>query len=118
MLLLRGAQTPGELRIRSERLCKFSDMHEVEAVLDRLMAREDGPFVVRLPREPGKRESRYAHLFCGDVGFPPELEESDVSGSASLAGRDRLGLMERDLKALRDEIEEIKSRLDLISPKF
>ena len=118
VLLLRGAQTPGELRIRSERLCKFSDMHEVEAVLDRLMAREDGPFVVRLPREPGKRESRYAHLFCGDVGFPPELEESDVSGSASLAGRDRLGLMERDLKALRDEIEEIKSRLDLISPKF
>ena len=67
VLLLRGPQTPGELRIRSERLCKFSDVSETEAVLKHLMEREDGPFIVRLPREAGKRESRYAHLFCGAV---------------------------------------------------
>ncbi len=117
VLLLRGAQTPGELRIRSERLCKFSDVQETEAVLERLMEREDGPFVVRLPRELGKRESRYAHLFCGDVEFSPPLEGSDGSGPASLSGHDRLGLMQKDLQALRDEIEEIKRRLDLISPE-
>jgi uncharacterized protein YceH (UPF0502 family) len=117
VLLLRGVQTPGELRIRSERLCKFSDVQETEAVLEHLMAREDGPFVVRLPREPGKRESRYAHLFCGDVEFPPVPEGPDVPGPASLTGHDRLELMQKDLQALRDEIEEIKHRLDLISPK-
>jgi len=117
VLLLRGAQTPGELRIRSERLCKFSDVQETESVLERLMEREDGPFVVRLPREPGKRESRYAHLFCGDVEFPSTLEGPDVSGPASLTGHDRLELMQMDLQALRDEIEEIKRRLDLISPE-
>jgi len=117
VLLLRGAQTPGELRIRSERLCKFSDVQETEAVLERLMEREDGPFVVRLPREPGKRESRYAHLFCGDIEPPLAQEDVDVSGSTSHTGRDRLGLMEKDLQALREEIEVIKRRLDLISPE-
>jgi uncharacterized protein YceH (UPF0502 family) len=117
VLLLRGAQTPGELRIRSERLCKFNDVHEAEAVLERLMRRGDGPFVVRLPREPGKRESRYAHLFCGDVELPPALEEADVSGPASRSSHDRLEHMERDLQSLREEIEVIKRRLDLISPE-
>ena len=117
VLLLRGAQTPGELRIRSERLCKFNDVHETEAVLERLMQREDGPFVVRLPREPGKRESRYAHLFCGDVELPLAAEEADVSGPASDSGRDRLEHMEKELQALREEVEIIKRRLDLIAPE-
>jgi uncharacterized protein YceH (UPF0502 family) len=117
VLLLRGAQTPGELRIRSERLCKFNDVHEAEAVLERLIEREDGPFVMRLPREPGKRESRYAHLFCGDIELPPALEEADVSGPSPFSSRDRLEHMERDLRALREEIEVIKRRLDLISPE-
>jgi len=116
VLLLRGAQTPGELRIRSERLCKFSDVQETEAVLERLMEREDGPFVVRLPREPGKRESRYAHLFCGDVELPPAQEETDVSWPASHNSRDRLEHLEEGLQALREEIEVIKRRLDLIAP--
>lgn len=66
-LLLRGPQTPGELRSRASRLCALKDVTEVEAALDQLTQREDGPFIVRLPREPGKRESRYAHLFSGEV---------------------------------------------------
>ena len=66
-LLLRGLQTPGELRSRASRLCSLQDVTEVEAVLDVLARREDGPFVVRLPRQPGKRESRYAHLLGGEV---------------------------------------------------
>ena len=65
-LFLRGPQTPGELRSRASRLCRFGDVTEVEAALDGLAAREDGPFVLRLAREPGKRESRYAHLFSGE----------------------------------------------------
>lgn len=66
-LLLRGPQTPGELRGRASRLCALKDVSEVEAALERLVRGEDGPFVARLPREPGKRESRYAHLFSGEV---------------------------------------------------
>ena len=71
-LFLRGPQTPGELRSRTARLCRFADVTEVEAVLAQLAGREDGPFVVRLPREPGKRESRYAHLFSGEVASTDE----------------------------------------------
>ena len=67
-LLLRGAQTPGELRTRASRMHEFQDMQDVEQTLEGLASREDGPYVVRLPREPGKRESRYMHLFSGDVG--------------------------------------------------
>lgn len=66
-LFLRGPQTPGELRGRASRLCRFGDVSEVEAVLMGLAAREDGPYAVRLAREPGKRESRYAHLFSGEI---------------------------------------------------
>ena len=67
LLFLRGAQTPGELRTRSGRLHEFSDMNEVEQTLSALLTRDDGPMVVRLSREPGKRESRYMHLFGGEV---------------------------------------------------
>ena len=66
-LLLRGAQTAGELRTRSARLYDFTDVNDVEQTLARLMQREDGALVVRLAREPGKRESRYMHLFSGEV---------------------------------------------------
>lgn len=66
-LLLRGPQTPGELRSRASRLCPLKDVSEVETTLITLAQREDGPFVVCLPRESGKRESRYAHLFSGEV---------------------------------------------------
>ncbi len=67
LLFLRGPQTPGELRTRSQRLCQFKDVDEVELALMSLMERKEGAFVMRLPREPGKREHRYAHLFSGPV---------------------------------------------------
>ena len=78
VLLLRGPQTPGELRTRTNRLCEFSDVHQVEGVLNNLSQRED-PLVIRLPREAGKRESRYAHLFCGEVEIVvPEVQVNEV----------------------------------------
>jgi uncharacterized protein len=73
VLLLRGPQTPGELRSRTNRLCEFADSEQVEATLKNLMAREDGPFIARLPRAAGARESRYAHLFSGVI---ESVEES------------------------------------------
>lgn len=80
-LLLRGPQTPGELRTRASRLCPLRDVAEAETVLEKLATREDGPFVVRLPREPGKRESRYTHVFFGDVDS--DLADVSVVESAS-----------------------------------
>ncbi|HGM6984469.1 TPA: DUF480 domain-containing protein, partial [Serratia marcescens] len=83
-LLLRGAQTPGELRTRTNRMHEFSDVSEVEQVLQQLATREDGPFVVRLAREPGKRESRFMHLFSGQIDEAPPAafefeEDSELS---------------------------------------
>ncbi len=102
-LLLRGAQTPGELRTRSTRLHEFTDMAEVEQTLEQLQQREDGPFVVRLAREPGKRESRYMHLFSGEVN---EAELADITAADSddseLAGR---------VARLEEEVAELKQQL-------
>lgn len=103
-LLLRGAQTPGELRGRAQRMHEFADMAEVESTLERLANREGGPFVVRLPREPGKRESRYMHLFSGEV----DLQSVVAQSSAPAADGD---LRDR-VEALEGEVAELKQRLD------
>jgi uncharacterized protein YceH (UPF0502 family) len=110
VLLLRGAQTPGELRTRSNRLCRFVDVSEVEMVLQHLMDREDGPFVVRLPRQPGRRESRYAHLFSGE---PEETDDEPMATASGTPGgtADRLGVLEELVATLQDEIADIKRRL-------
>ncbi|CAM7426515.1 YceH family protein [Citrobacter freundii] len=102
-LLLRGTQTPGELRSRASRMYEFSDMAEVESTLENLATREDGPYVIRLAREPGKRESRYMHLFCGEV-------------DEAVAAADQLPAASGDLQArvemLETEVAELKQRLD------
>ncbi len=105
-LLLRGAQTPGELRTRSGRMFEFSDMAQVEATLENLANREDGPFVVRLPREPGKRESRYMHLFSGDV------DVSQVAASASESSIAPAGDLTARVEQLENEVADLKQRLD------
>lgn len=103
-LLLRGAQTPGELRGRAQRMHEFADMAEVENTLERLANREDGPFVVRLPREPGKRESRYMHLFSGEVDLQAAAAQSDApAADDSLLAR---------VEMLEGEVAELKQRLD------
>lgn len=105
-LLLRGAQTPGELRSRASRMHEFRDVQEVEATLEGLASREDGPYVLRLAREPGKRESRYRHLFndetdASEIAFVADSKESD----ASLAAR---------VDALENEVAGLKQRLDAL----
>jgi hypothetical protein len=115
VLLLRGPQTPGELRTRTERMCKFHDVHEVEKTLERLMQRDDGPFVAKLPREPGKRESRFAHLFCGE----PEMHQDTAPAVAAAAGpaadTGRLEQLEQIVGRLQDEVAELRLRLDRLT---
>jgi len=107
-LLLRGPQTPGELRSRASRLCPLKDVSEVEAALDQLSRREDGPFVVRLPREPGKRESRFAHLFGGEVTVADESETRNVAADES----DTTMQLEQRVARLEAEMAEIKKLID------
>ena len=103
-LLLRGPQTPGELRSRGQRMHEFSDMAEVEAALEHLATREDGPFVARLPREPGKREQRYMHLFSGNV-------ESLITAVEAIVPAAPDDLFER-VAALEEEVAALKQRLE------
>ena len=105
-LLLRGAQTPGELRTRASRMHEFADMQEVEQTLDGLATREDGPYVVRLARGPGKRESRYMHLFSGEVDTSTVLADS-----AAPAAHDSLAAR---VEALEEEVAGLKQRLDAL----
>ncbi|HEY2454204.1 MAG TPA: YceH family protein [Scandinavium sp.] len=102
-LLLRGAQTPGELRSRGQRMHEFADTTDVETALENLTTRDDGPFVARLPREPGKREHRFMHLFSGDVENAVASAEVAAPATDSLVAR---------VEALEGEVEELKQRLD------
>ncbi|WP_276867814.1 YceH family protein [Enterobacter oligotrophicus] len=105
-LLLRGAQTPGELRTRASRIHEFRDMQDVEQTLEGLTTREDGPYVVRLAREPGKRESRFMHLFSGEVDASELAVETDsLVANASLTAR---------VEALEEEVAGLKQRLDAL----
>lgn len=107
-LLLRGPQTPGELRSRTNRLCSFDDVTQVDAVLAKLA--EQGPYVVKLLREPGKRESRYAHLFSGEVDLQA-LAEVAPAGSYASPAADRL-------TALEEEVERLKAQLQLLAERL
>ncbi|AYH01316.1 DUF480 domain-containing protein [Pectobacterium parmentieri] len=102
-LLLRGSQTPGELRTRAARLYDFSDVGEAESTLEQLQRRDDGPFVVRLAREAGKRESRYQHLFSGEV--------SDIAASEEERASDNSHPLTERVEALEKEVAELKRQL-------
>jgi uncharacterized protein YceH (UPF0502 family) len=119
-LLLRGAQTPGELRSRAARMAAFADATEVEAALEALAQRESGALVVRLPREPGRRETRYAHLFgvpgsaagepAASAFAPTSVAASPPVPSAHPADLPlvRLAALEAEVRSLREDIEQLK----------
>ncbi|WP_415905874.1 YceH family protein [Neptuniibacter sp. QD48_55] len=109
VLFLRGPQTPGELRTRTNRLCEFKDVSEVEATLTSLADHPMGSLVQRLAREPGKRESRYVHLFSGTV------EDADVEMAATdtddhnLTLQQRIARLEQEVADLKQEIMTLKN---------
>jgi uncharacterized protein YceH (UPF0502 family) len=124
-LLVRGPQTPGELRTRASRMASFAETSEVDAALTRLTDRADGPFVVQLAREPNRRDSRWAHLFSGpvvDVAHVDEVTRASSRADEAAAepaeidfpavrNDDRLARVEREVAALRAELDELKRRL-------
>jgi uncharacterized protein YceH (UPF0502 family) len=116
-LLLRGPQTPGELRTHAARLAPLHDVSEVETELEELATRPDGPFVARLTREPGRRESRYMHLFSGEA--PPFVEDeprpsraAPASAAGTSADAERIATLEAAVAELRHELDLLKARFD------
>jgi uncharacterized protein YceH (UPF0502 family) len=112
-LLLRGAQTPGELRTHAGRLAPLRDVEQVETELEDLQTRPEGPFVVRLPREPGRRESRFMHLFCGPVAVDHAQPATRAVASPAADPRgslaDRVAALEAEVEALRRELAALRA---------
>jgi hypothetical protein len=111
LLLLRGPQTPGELRSRSGRLHTFDDNSDVVEALNRLMHRESGPLVVRLPRAPGRKDAEYTHLFSGEINVEAYMERSSAAKPAS-SSRSNIAELELRIATLESEVAAIKARLD------
>jgi hypothetical protein len=117
-LLLRGPQTPGELRSRADRMHKFDDLGIVQSTLQRLMKREP-PLVVLLPRQPGTKEARYAHLLSGDVELPPQESTAvgvAVTGKASSS--ERIERLEEQVATLQSEVVALKKQLGEFRKQF
>lgn len=113
-LMLRGPQTAAELRGATERLHRFADISSVEAFLDELAQRPQdrgGPLVVLLPRRPGERESRWAHLLSGPVQAAAATTATPASQRVGGAIEERLEALEADLAALRAEVDALRARL-------
>ena len=115
LLMLRGPQTAGELRINAERWYRFADISSVEAFLDELQERSDekgGPLVVQLPRAPGAREQRWAHLLCGPVDASALLGNTTSSASAgSPALQARVESLEAQVAALQATVQRLCAEL-------
>jgi hypothetical protein len=117
VLLLRGPQTPGELRGRTERMHHFEDLEAVQSSLQKLMQR-DPPLVVVLPRQPGTKEFRYAHLLSGEIEAGDLASPQMVSPSRSSADQERVSRLEDAVTALQKEVSELKLQLAEFRKQF
>lgn len=112
LLLLRGPQTPGELRARSGRLHTFADNAEVVTALDGLVTREQEPLLVRLPRSPGRKDSEYMHLFSGPIDVDAYAQQAEASKPASPSRRNGIAELSERVDRLEAELERLKQRLE------
>ena len=122
VMLLRGPQTPGELKTRTNRLAEFDNVEEVEATLNKLHDLNDEQLVVKLDRELGKRDSRYAHLFSGEDGLQNVSKVTENTSSTcqnpasnSLQACERITLLEQQLVELTHQLAELKELVDILS---
>lgn len=108
-LMLRGPQTPGELRTRCERMYHFDDVDTVEHTLRRLAGREPGPLVQQLPLQPGRKDQRWAHLLGSEAPAEPPLRPPSADSRTS---PDRLSQLEVEVERLKEEVAELRRMLD------
>jgi len=117
VLLLRGPQTPGELRGRTERMFRFTELEEVQATLNKLMQREP-PLAKMLRRQPGTKEARYMHLFSGDVETWEPPDESLASAPASSSEPERVARLEDEISALKKDMTDLKEQFASFRKQF
>jgi uncharacterized protein YceH (UPF0502 family) len=110
-LLLRGPQTLGEIKDRSERMFSFADLAETESVLEKLANWPDAPLAVKLPRQPGQKEVRYAHLMAGE----PSAEAIPTSAPAAPS---RVAQLESEVQQLRSDLQELARRFDQLEAQL
>jgi uncharacterized protein YceH (UPF0502 family) len=111
LLLLRGPQTPGELKSRSGRLHSFADNADVVVALDGLIQREGEAFVVKLPRTAGRKDSEYMHLFCGPIDIDDYESQAEASKSSSGSGHSSVAELSERVSKLEEEVAELKALL-------
>ena len=117
VLALRGPQTPGELRSRSQHLHTFESLPEVETLLQGLSARAE-PLVIKLPRQAGSRESRFAHLLAGPIDIEAFEQAMPVEVLRAKVGDDRVARLETEVAALRQEVGELRQQLAEFRKQF
>jgi len=118
VLMLRGPQTAGELRGRTERMHRFESFEEVEAALQRLVERGAGALVVHLPRQAGMKEPRYAHLLSGPVEQDEVRSDARADSREALADDWRILKLEQGVDALRNEVAELRQLLGEFKKQF
>ena len=111
LLLLRGPQTPGELRSRSGRLHSFADNAAVVDALGTLIEWQGNPLVVKLPRTPGRQDAEYMHLFSGPVDIDDHAKQAQIVAAAGPSGRTSVSELEQRVSKLEAEVAELRERL-------
>jgi uncharacterized protein len=117
-LMLRGAQTPGELRGSASRLHEFSSLEEVEETLNGLISREPEPLVVRLPRQAGQKEVRFAHLLSGEIDVEALAIETERTPVTRRGGSEQYERLEQKVEALTAEVEKLKEQFEQFRKQF
>ncbi len=119
VLMLRGPATVGELRGHGARLHEFSGLEEVEETLNSLVSREPESLIVRLPRQPGQKEARVAHLLSGEVSIDSLPEETSSTRSRSRgADSERITALEAEVENLKTEIAQLREQFDVFRKQF
>lgn len=114
MLMLRGPQTAGELRLNCDRLQRFVDISSVEGFLNELSERSSGPLVVELPRQPGNRENRWAHLLSGPIDFDAIPNSKNTSGSDDAIACSEIAILKTKVASLENEVTELRLKVTKI----
>jgi uncharacterized protein YceH (UPF0502 family) len=121
LLMLRGPQTPGELRSRADRLYTFDDLSAVQATIERMAARtatdeagnpSTGPLIIVLPRQPGSREARYAHLLGAPPDLSPSQQDRPEAGTSNPSTAQRIVQLEAEVATLIAALQTLKDRVD------
>ncbi len=120
VLMLKGAQTPGELRGSASRLYEFSGLEEVEEMLNALISREPEPLVARLPRQPNQKEVRFAHLLSGEINIESlaKAERAPAASAPRRGGSEQVERLEQKIDALTVEVEKLRQQFEQFKKQF